>query len=71
MRDRKRFKGGKMKAFYGTLGSQFGTMFILEAPDDGTVAKMVLAIASGGNVRTETHRLFTEAECRRITSALP
>ncbi len=34
-------------------------------------AKMVLAIASGGNVRTETHRLFTEDEYRKIISALP
>lgn len=41
-----------MKAFCGILGSQFETMFILEAPDDETVAKMVLAIAAGGGVRT-------------------
>jgi uncharacterized protein with GYD domain len=63
--------GGEMKAFYGILGSQFDTMFILEAPDDETVAKIVLSIASGGNFRTETHRLFTEDEYRKIISALP
>ena len=28
------------------------------------VAKMVLSIASGGNVRTETHRLFTVMNAR-------
>lgn len=66
-----RSMGGEMKAFYGILGSQFDTMFILKAPDDETVAKMVLSIASGGNVRTETHRLFTEDEYRKIISALP
>jgi uncharacterized protein with GYD domain len=66
-----RSMGGEMKAFYGILGSQFDTMFILEAPDDETVARMVLSIASGGNVRTETHRLFTEDEYRKIISALP
>ena len=66
-----RSMGGEVKAFYGILGSQFYAMFILEAPDDETVAKMVLAIASGGNVRTETHRLFTEDQYRKIISALP
>jgi uncharacterized protein with GYD domain len=66
-----RSMGGEMKAFYGILGSQFDTMFILEAPDDETVAKIVLSIASGGNFRTETHRLFTEDEYRKIISALP
>jgi len=63
--------GGEVKAFYGMLGSQFDTMFILEAPDDEAVAKMVLVIGSGGKVRTETHRLFTEAEYRKLISALP
>lgn len=63
--------GGEMKAFYAILGSQFDTMFILEAPDDEAVAKMVLSIASGGNVRTESHRLFTEDEYRKVVSALP
>ncbi len=62
--------GGEMKAFYAILGSQFDTLFILDAPDDEAVAKMVLAIASGGNVRTESHRLFTEDEYRNIISAL-
>jgi uncharacterized protein with GYD domain/quercetin dioxygenase-like cupin family protein len=66
-----RSMGGEIKAFFGILGSQFDTMFILEAPDDETVAKMVLSIASGGNVRTETHRLFTEDEYTKIISALP
>lgn len=60
-----------MNAFCGILSSQFDTMFILEAFDDETVAKMVLAIAAGGKVRTETHRLFAEAEYGEITSALP
>lgn len=63
--------GGEVKAFYGILGSQFDTIFILKAPGDKAVAKMVLAIAAGGNVRTETHRLFTEDEYRSIISSLP
>jgi uncharacterized protein with GYD domain len=65
-----RTMGGEMRAFYGILGGKFDTMFILEAPDDEAVARMVLTIGSGGNVRTETHRLFTEDEYRKVISAL-
>lgn len=66
-----RSMGGEMKTFYGILGSEFDTIFIIEAPDDQAVAKMVLSVASGGNVRTETHRLFTEDEYRNMISSLP
>jgi len=66
-----RSMGGEMKAFYGILGSQFDTMFIIEAPDDEAVARMVLAIGSGGYVRTESHRLFTDDEYKKLISALP
>lgn len=63
--------GAEVKAFYGMLGGDYDTMFILEAPDDETVAKLVLAVASLGNVRTQTHRLFTESEFRSLVSELP
>ncbi len=63
--------GGEMKAFYGILGSQSDAMFLIKAPDDEAVAKMVLAIAKGGYVRTETHRLFSEDEYKKIIWALP
>lgn len=63
--------GGTTKAFYALLGSQYDTLFVVEAPDDEAVARLSLAIASGGSVRTETHRLFTEAEYRKLVSSLP
>jgi uncharacterized protein with GYD domain len=63
--------GGEVKAFYGILGSQNDTMFIVDAPDDEAIARMVLAIAAQGNVRTETHRLFTEEEYRKVIRSLP
>lgn len=66
-----RSRGGEVKVFYGILGSEYDTMFIVEAPDDQAVAKMVLAIAALGNVRTQTHRLFSEDEFRSIISSLP
>ena len=63
--------GGEVKAFYGVLGAEFDTLFILEAPDDEAVARMAMAIAALGNVRTCTHRAFPEAEYSRIVAGLP
>jgi uncharacterized protein with GYD domain len=64
--------GAKVKDFYAVMGmGQYDTLFILEAPDDETVAKAALAMSSLGNVRTETHRVFTGDEYRRIIAALP
>ena len=63
--------GGEVRAFHMILGSQYDTMFILDAPDDEKLGVMVLAIARLGNVRTQTHRLFSEEEYRKIISSLP
>jgi uncharacterized protein with GYD domain len=64
--------GAKVKDFYAVMGmGQHDTLFILEAPDDETVAKASLAMSSLGNVRTDTHRAFTENEYKRIIAALP
>ncbi|KPV41930.1 hypothetical protein AN478_00060 [Thiohalorhabdus denitrificans] len=67
-----RSMGGEMKDFYGILGHpHYDTIFIFDAPDEEAVAKAVLAIAAGGNVRTESHRLFSEDEYRKVISDLP
>ena len=50
---------------------QYDTMFILEAPDDETVGRAALAIASKGNVHTNSLRVFTENEYKRMIAALP
>jgi uncharacterized protein with GYD domain len=63
--------GGEVKAFFGILGADYDTMFILEAPDEESVGKMALAIASLGNVRTSTHRAFSEEEFAKLVSDLP
>lgn len=42
-----------------------------EAPDDAAMARFILALASGGNVRTTTLKAFAEAEYREIIAALP
>jgi uncharacterized protein with GYD domain len=63
--------GGEFRAFYAILGSQYDTMFILDAPNDEKLGGMVLAIAKLGYVRTQTHRLFNEDEYGKIISSLP
>lgn len=73
MRDAKHtFKmlGAEVISFYALLG-RYDTMFIVNAPDDETVAKACMAIGSLGNVHTETLRAFTETEYNRIISELP
>jgi uncharacterized protein with GYD domain len=63
--------GGEVQAFYGILGSEYDTLFIVKAPNDEKMAEMVLAIGMLGNVRTRTHRLFNEDEFAKIISSLP
>ncbi|MEJ2008221.1 MAG: GYD domain-containing protein [Acidobacteriota bacterium] len=64
-------KGGKVQTFYAILGSEYDTLFILTAPSEEKVAEMALAIGMLGNVRTQTHRLFSEEEVGNIVTALP
>jgi uncharacterized protein with GYD domain len=59
----------KLVAFYLTMG-QYDAVVISEAPDDETVAKLALAAADRGNVRTETLRAFDEDEAKRLAAEL-
>ena len=61
--------GAQLVAFYLTMG-QYDAVVISDAPDDQTVAKLALAAAGRGNVRTETLRAFTEDEARSIAADL-
>ena len=61
--------GAKVKEFYSVMG-RYDTVFILEAPDDETVARAAFTIGCLGNVRTETLRAFTEDEYRKIVAGL-
>ena len=62
--------GGELQTFYAILGSEHDTMFILTAQDDEKVAEMSLAISQLGNVRAQSHRLFSLEEVSRITKSL-
>ena len=63
-------QGAQLKDFYLVTG-QYDAVCICEAPNDETLARLVLSIGSKGNVRTETLRAFTEDEYRKIVVNLP
>jgi uncharacterized protein with GYD domain len=61
--------GAKLKEFYLVMG-QYDAVAIAEAPDEATVAMLVLSTGALGNVRSETMRAFTEDEYRKIVGSL-
>jgi uncharacterized protein with GYD domain len=61
--------GGELKQFFLAMG-RYDIVFVTEAPNDETVAKVSLGLASLGNVRTETMRVFSEEEFRKIVGSL-
>ena len=62
--------GGKMQAFYLTMG-QYDGVTISEAPSDEAFAKTMLALGSVGAIKTQTLRAFTEEEFRKLIGSLP
>ncbi len=62
--------GGKWLGFYMTMG-RYDMVVIIEAPSDEAATTALLAIGSGGSVRTETMRAYPEAEYRNIVAKLP
>ncbi len=49
---------------------QHDILIVLEAPDDETAMKGVLAVGTLGNVRTTTMRAFSADEMQAVTSGL-
>jgi uncharacterized protein with GYD domain len=62
--------GGELKEFYLVMG-RYDMVVVADMPNDEAAAKLALAIGSGGALRSETLRAFTEDEYRKIVSALP
>ena len=50
---------------------RYDMVVIGDAPDDESAAKLALLVGSGGSVRTETLKAFSEDEYRNIIAALP
>jgi uncharacterized protein with GYD domain len=62
--------GGELKGFYLVMG-EYDIVTVTEAPNDEAVAKVALATASKGSLKTVTLRAFTEDEYRKIIAGLP
>ncbi len=62
--------GGELKSYYLAMGS-YDAIVISEGPDDETATKLALTIGAAGAIRTETFRVFTEEEYRKIIAELP
>jgi uncharacterized protein with GYD domain len=61
--------GGELKQFFLAMG-KYDIVIVSEAPDDETVARITLSLGALGNVRTQTMRVFTEGEFRKIVGSL-
>ncbi len=61
--------GGEVKAWYLAMG-RYDAVMIADCPNDEAVAKLALSLGSLGNVRTETMRVFSESEFRKLIGSL-
>jgi uncharacterized protein with GYD domain len=61
--------GSEIKAFYLALG-KYDAVLVSEGPDDETATRLALTVGSLGNVRTDTMRVFTETEYRKLIASL-
>ena len=61
--------GGEVREVFLALG-RYDTLALMSAPDDETMAKISLSLCALGNVHTETVRLFTESEFKKLVAGL-
>ena len=61
--------GGSFKDFFLTMGD-YDMVAVCEAPDDAVLARFILSLSTGGNVRTRTLKAFPEAAYREIINSL-
>lgn len=62
--------GGKVVEWYLTMG-RYDIVGVLQVPDAKTLAKLMLATAAIGTIRTETMRAFTLDETKEIIASMP
>ena len=62
--------GGQMTDFYLVLG-EYDVVNIGEFPSDEAYTSAILQVASRGNVRPTSLKVFTEDEYRRIIESMP
>lgn len=61
--------GIKITGAYLTMGA-YDNVFVVEAPDDETAARGLLAVGMQGNARTTTLRAFTMDEEEKLVQGL-
>lgn len=62
--------GVTMREIYWTLG-EYDLVCVLDAGDEQSLTAFNLAIATQGNVRTQSLRAFTAAEVDKVLARLP
>jgi uncharacterized protein with GYD domain len=62
--------GGRFIGWYATQGT-YDAVAIVEAPDEATSLRMLLALGREGNVRTTTLRAFPREEFTGLLGSLP
>ncbi len=61
--------GCEMTELYMTIGA-YDIVTMVEAPDDESLAKYMLTVAKGGNIRTTTLKAFSEDTFRSIVGGI-
>lgn len=69
LRKRLEANGCQLKAGYLALG-RYDSMWLLEAPDEAAITRVIIGAGMTGVIRTETLRVFDEAETNAIIAAL-
>ncbi len=62
--------GVEIKQTFLTMGDS-DLLAIVEASDEGNIAKFCMMIGAAGNVRTRTARAWSEAEATKLIAELP
>ena len=68
-RDAFKKAGAEIKDVYLTLG-RYDLVCVIDAPDDETLARVMLQLGSAGNVQTETLKAFSEDQYRSIIRSI-
>ena len=69
-RDLAKSMGAELKEFYLAMG-RYDFVAMMEAPSEDVIARFALALASRGNVRTTTLKVFNETQYKAIIGKLP
>jgi uncharacterized protein with GYD domain len=68
---RKAFKkaGAEIKETWLTMG-RYDLVCVIDAPDDETLARLMLQLGSAGNIQSETLKAFSEDQFRKIIGSI-